>query len=155
MTSDASPSATATYQFENYYQWNGASDTSPTLNSYVIAVRVTLPKDFSAWASGNAVTVAYNTAFASNTLNALSVRVYNNGDSTGTPVAFSLNNASSAKTWTTINFTGSQFTSGAQTWGASSADAGKTAVFYLQVQSSNTPNYVQVGDITLNYLAAY
>ena len=49
MTSDASPSA----NFENYYQW--VSEVTGTLNSYTVAVKVTLPKDFSGWIDRNAI----------------------------------------------------------------------------------------------------
>lgn len=150
MTSDASPSATPTsYDWQNYYQWVAASDG--TLQDYTVAVRVTLPKDFSAWATGNCLTIAYNTALVSNTKNALEVYIYKDQDTSGIPVAFSTGNASgTSKNWTTINFTSTSF-AGAKTWNT----AGATAVIYLRLRSANPVNYVQVGDITLNYLAAF
>lgn len=151
MTSDASPSATPTsFDWENYYEWKS---TQTSLNDYTVAVAVTLPKDFSAWqTSVNAITVAFNTLLTTSADNALDVYIYKAGDTTGSPVAFSINNASgTAKNWTTVNITNAQLTGGPQTWNT----AGATAIFYLKMHAKNTTNYVQVGDITLNYLSKF
>ncbi len=97
------------------------------------------------------MTIAYNTPFTSTALNALDVYIYKDGDTSGTPVAFSTGNASSSsKNWTTVAFNSAAF-AGTKTWNT----AGATAVIYLKLKSENTVNYVQVGDITLNYLAAF
>lgn len=152
MTSDASPSAitTTANNYENYYMWTASALGSD--QQYTVAVRVTLPKDFSDWATGNAITVDFNTPFTNSALNSLDVFIYKGGDTTGRAVAFSKSNVSgTSKNWTQVAFTKTQLTSVAPTLTA----AGQVAVFYLTFHSTNTVNYVQVGDITLNYLAGF
>ena len=150
MTANASQSATpSSFNYENYYQW---TSNQSSLNDYTVAVTVTLPKDFSGWpSSGNAMTIDYNTALTTSADNALDVYIYNKGDTTNIPVYFKTNNTSaSQKTWTTVNITGAQLT------GSSSLNAaGQQAVVYLRMHAMNTVNYVQVGDIKLNYLSAF
>jgi len=153
MTSDASPSASANqYNFENYYMWDSTDNTN--LNDYTVAVEVTLPKDFSAWpSSGNAITIDFNTGLTTSAQNALDVYVYKKGVSnTGIPVYFSTNNVStSVKTWKQITITKSQL-EGTTTWN----QPGDQAVIYLKMKArDNTANYVQVGDIDLNYLSGF
>src|SRR5205814_14699 len=64
MTSDASTSANislggTTNNFLTYYEWNSAQSS---LQDYTVAVRVTLPADFSSWIpGGSALQVVYNT----------------------------------------------------------------------------------------------
>jgi len=153
MTSDASPSASANqYNFENYYMWDSTDNTN--LNDYTVAVEVTLPKDFSAWpSSGNAITIDFNTGLTTTAQNALDVYIYKKGVSnTGIPVYFSTNNVStSVKTWKQITITKSQL-EGTTTWN----QPGDQAVIYLKMKArDNTANYVQVGDIDLNYLSGF
>ncbi|HXC04989.1 MAG TPA: hypothetical protein VNZ86_09570, partial [Bacteroidia bacterium] len=145
MTSDASPSASSsTYNFENYYQWV-STDTS--LDDYTVAVRVTLPKDFSAWPTSNAVQVDYNTNIKDKTSNKLDVLIYVPSVSSSTPQVYDQANFSATdKTWATESYTGAQVTNWSQT--------NPTAVIYLKMYSKNGL-YTQVGDIKLNYLSAF
>jgi len=151
MTSDASSSASTlptANQFENYYMWNS---TQTSLQDYTVAVAVTLPADFSAWKTSGAVTIDFNTALTTSADNALDVYIYKKGVTTGIPVYFSTNNKSAtAKTWTQVSISAAQL-AGTTTWNA----AGQEAIIYLKMHAMNTVNYVQVGDINLNYLSAF
>jgi hypothetical protein len=153
MTANASASATPTsFNYETYYQW---SSTQGSLNDYTIAVGVTLPEDFSSWVtSGNAITIDFNTALTTSADNALDAYIYKKGDTTGVPVYFIKNQTSSVgnpKTWRQITITKSQL-EGTTTWNT----AGQQATFYLTLHAKTpTSNYVQVGNITLNYLSAF
>lgn len=154
MTSDASPSA-ALSNFQQYYEWNSSQSS---LQDYTIAVRITLPKDFSAWATADtAMTIRFNTELTSSNANKLDVLVYNTDTSLsasdqGTPVVYRQAQVSTTqKTWTTITITASELDSGT----ARDIDAaGETMVIYLKLYSKDN-NYVQVGDIVLNYLAKF
>ena len=160
MTSDASPSAITnipgaipnTFSYENYYQWVA---TTTTDQQYTIAVRVTLPKDFSAWVSGTtpyALTVNFNTAFTTASLDHLDVYIYQYGDTSSKPIAFKTNQVSgTSKNWTQVQIPSTDLTGGTATWDSTH----RSAVVLLTMHSANTVNYVQVGDITLNYLAAF
>ena len=147
MTSDASPSAQA---WRNYYQW---TSTEANIQDYTVAVRVTLPADFDAWATSNALQFSYNTALATTDYNKLDIYVYNDTDTVYAPVYFSTANASAEKTWTTITVDDSTLDDNvAPDWDA----AGETAVIYLKMYGrSNTSNYTQIGDIVLNYLSKF
>jgi len=152
MTASASMSATPTANnHETYYQWT--STQVGTLNQYTIALTLTLPKDWSAWpTSGNAMTIDYNTGLTTSADNALDVFMYQKGDTSGIPVYFSTNNKSStAKNWTQVQITGAQF-SGTKTWDSTN----RQVTLYLTLKAMNTTaNYVQVGDININYLSGF
>ena len=137
MTSDGD-TAPAT-NIRSYYSWErGASGQ----HYYTVAIRVTLPQDFSAWATSNAVVVNYVTESATTTNSDIDVRIYLEGD--GTVDASSTDNASVA--WSTVSFAGTDL----DLWNA----AGEKAVIYLRLSSAGG-NYSRVGDITLTYLASY
>jgi hypothetical protein len=154
MTSDASYSATPnSFDHETYYMWTSTQNTQ--IQAYNVAVTITLPKDFSGWpTSGNAMTIDYNTGLTTSADNALDVFIYKKGDTTGVPVYFSTNNTSATgnpKTWTRVNITGSQL-QGSQSWNA----AGQQVTLYMSLKAwKNIANYVQVGDININYLSAF
>jgi hypothetical protein len=153
MTSDASPSA-ALSNFTTYYEWS-ASNTS-TLQDYTVMVRVTLPKDFSAWTTSNALQISYNTELGGNGSNKLDVLVYNGNGSlsaqdAATPLAMRTNQNTTSKTWTQISIDDSELD------GGNTRDldaAGEPVIIYLKMYSRDN-NHVQIGDITLNYLAAF
>lgn len=147
MTSDAETSATNT--LNTYYQWERTTDA--TLHYYTVAVRVTLPEDFSAWATSNALQVEFVTDTTGTTANVLDVRVYLESDST-TAVAASTGNASgTADTWTTVTIDDSTLDdAAAPEWDA----AGETAIIYLRMGSASS-EHVRVGDVILNYLARF
>ena len=118
-----------------------------TQHFYTVAVRVKLPKDFNEWATSNAVTVAYQTESATNTVSDLDVRIYNESSST---IVDSLTDQSSTS-WATAVFDDTELNDG----GVSDWDAAdQTAVIYLRMGSASS-NYVRIGDITLNYLASF
>jgi hypothetical protein len=146
MVSDASPSASA---WRNYYEWN-SSQTS--LQDYTVAVRVTLPADFDTWATSNAIVINYNTELTTNNTNKFDVYIYNDTDTTHQVVAHQTGLKSSAeKTWTTTVIDDANIDDNtAPDWDA----AGETAVIYLKMYSKDN-NYVQIGDIVLNYLAKF
>lgn len=145
MTSEASTSAS----WRTYYEW---TSTQSSLQDYTVAVRVTLPKDFDAWASGNAIQVNYNTALSGTGSNKLDLYMYNSADTPASPVYFTTSKVSATdKTWTTIDITGAQLDDNvAPDWDA----ADETVVFYLKMYSKDS-NYVQIGDIVINYLAKF
>lgn len=133
----------------NYYSWYSAEGI---LNYYTVAVRVTLPKDFSGWATSNAVQLEYATQSTSAASNLVDVRIYNGSDTPGTVVASSTSNVSSvASTWSTITIDDSSLDDGgAPDWDA----ADESAVIYIRMGSTGS-NLVKIGDIRLNYLSAF
>jgi hypothetical protein len=145
LTSDAETSSTNSLR--TYYQWT--STTVSPLQSYAVAVRVTLPQDFSGWdtTATNALTVDYTTSNATNTNNAVDAYVYLQSNST-TAVTSSTTNASTS--WTTINFSNSNLTGGSAVWNT----AGQQAVIYLRMRSLNS-NTVKIGDIKLYYRSKF
>ena len=146
MTSDAE--TTAADSLRTYYEWERAGGTQ---HFHTVAVRVTLPADFSAWATSNAFQVDFETESTTTTNSDLDVRIYLESDAT-TAVASSTDNASaSANTWETITIDDSTLDDGgAPEWDA----AGETAIIYLRM-GSQSANHVRIGDITLNYLAQF
>ena len=146
MTADAEPSADL---LRTYYEW---SSSEASLNYYTVAVRVTLPADFDAWATSNAVQVDLDTESTDAANNLLSIYIYNGDDTPGSAVTTSTSNKSSvADTWTTVTIDDSVIDDGAAPdWDA----AGETAVIYLRL-GSKSDNFARVGDIKLNYLSKW
>jgi hypothetical protein len=118
---------------------------------YTVAVRVRLPKDFSAWQTTNALEVEYATSSTSTANNFLDARVYLSSDST-TAVATSTNAVSSvANTWSSISIDDSVLADAvAPEWKL----AGDQAVIYLRMGALGS-NTVRIGEIRLNYLSAF
>lgn len=150
MTSDASTSA----GLRTHYSWT--SSTASPLQSYTVAVRVTLPQDFSQWcttsvgcSNTNALQIDYNTLAVQATNNDLNVYIYNSSN-TSTAVYTSTGNVvGSLDGWGTLSIQKASL-EGTQTWNT----AGQTAIIYLRMQAMN--NYhVLLGDIKLNYLAKF
>lgn len=147
MTSDASHSAS----FRTYYEW---VSTQTVLQDYTVAVRITLPKDFSSWpTTGNAMTISYNNGANAPTANKLDVYAYLVGDSSGNPVYFSTGNVNgTAKTWSTISLTAGQLDNNHSTdWD----DPDEQIILYLKMYATGTYNYTQIGDIVLNYMSKF
>jgi len=146
LTSDAEPSADL---LRTYYEWDSSE---ADLNYYTVAVRVTLPQDFSAWETSNAVQIDMVTESTNAANNLLSVYIYNGDDTPATVVANDTSNVSSvADTWETVTIDDSAIDDGgAPDWDA----AGETAVIYLRMGSKDN-NFVRVGDIKLNYLSKW
>ena len=142
MTSDAD--TTQGTSIRTFYSWERGAATQ---HFYTVAVRVTLPPDFSAWATSNALDVEYITENATSTNSDVDVRVYN--ENSATIVGSDVDNASVS--WATATIDDSVLDDGAGSeWDA----AGETAVIYLRM-GSQSGNYARVGDITLNYLSSY
>lgn len=137
MISDAE--TTPSNNIRTYYDWERNASGQ---HFYTVAVRVTLPKDFSAWTTSNAVVINYQTQSATSTNSSVDARIYLEGN--GTVDASSTGLASTS--WTTTSFNSSTL----DLWNA----AGETAVIYLRLGSQGG-NYARVGDIVLNYLASY
>ncbi|PJE68225.1 hypothetical protein COU94_03010, partial [Candidatus Shapirobacteria bacterium CG10_big_fil_rev_8_21_14_0_10_38_8] len=140
MTSDASPSAAL---MRTHYSWT--STTTTPLQSYTVAVRVTLPEDFDDWTTSNAVQIDYNTLALEAANNDLNIYIYN---SAGTSVYSSTGNVvGTLDGWTTKSLAKTDVSTN---WNATT----KTAVIYLRLQAMN--NYhTLIGDIKLNYLSKW
>ena len=136
---------------------NGQQYLQPSVESYNVAVNITLPKDFSDWpSSGNALTVDFNTGQAGSADNSLDVTLYQRGDTSGVPVAFRNANYSNtgAKTWQQVTFTRADF-EGAEKWDATHPNSRQVTLYLNMHAKNNIANYVQVGDISINYLSAF
>jgi len=146
MTSDASPSATpTTFNFENYYQWTSTQTTPTSMQQYTIAVKTTLPKDFSAWATtGNAISADVYTDLTTTTSNKIDIVAYK--QSNGSIVYVDQGEKSSiAKQWKTAGVTSSQ---------VQALSPGDTVIFYITLSARDGLS-AMVGDIKLNYLSAF
>ena len=146
MTSDASPSA----NFRTYYEW---ASSQSSLQDYSVAVRVTLPSNFSAWQTSNALQISFNTNLTTTDTNKLDITIYHPSDDADDIVVQKIDQVSSStKTWENITVDDSELDDGTSPdWDA----AGETVIIYLRLYAKATGNYVQIGDITLNYLAAF
>src|SRR6185369_3109678 len=108
MTSDASTSASlvlngVTNNFLTYYEW---SSGQTTFQDYTVAVRVTLPPDFSSWApGGSAMQIAYNTEAGTSTSNKMDFKIIPEGQANGAsaPAVYYQTQNTASKTWTTLN----------------------------------------------------
>ncbi|MEI7603620.1 MAG: hypothetical protein WCJ19_01200 [bacterium] len=131
--------------FRTYYQW---SSTQTSLNYYTVAVRVTLPDDFSDWTTSNAVQIDYLTNSTSAVSNLIDARIYLTSSSTAVYSGTS-NVSGTSATWTTLGISKASLT-GTSSW----STAGQTAIIYLRM-SAKDANFVRTGDITLNYLSKW
>lgn len=158
MTSDTIRDATEGW--ENYYEW---TSTEATLQDYTIAVKVTLPADFSAWATSNAIQVDYVTEINTNTKNKFDFIVSNMTENPDKRVVSSLTNLSGTSgTWATLTVDDSVIDDNiAPDWDA----AGESAVIMIKAYSLldatnctggvNNGCYVRIGKIKLNYQAQF
>ena len=133
-------------EFRTYYSWISSNSN---LNSYTVAIRFTLPSDFSAWQT-NAMTVDFSTASTANTDNAVDIYIYSTTNSTA--IFSSTDNVSStAAAWQSVSISDSNLNDGtAPDW--NSAD--QTAVIFIRMKSANS-NEVKIGDVKLHYYAKY
>ena len=158
MTSDAVRDSTEGW--ENYYEW---TSTQASLQDYTVVVKFTLPSDFSAWATSDAIKINFVTEVTTNTKNKLDLVLYNMTSSPDTPVAAAATQASGTNAvWTSLSLDDTLLDDG------SSPDldtAAQTGVLFLKVYSLldavnctggvNNGCYVRLGDIQLSYLAKY
>jgi hypothetical protein len=122
------------YVARNHYE---ATSSESSLQDYYVALRFTLPEDFSAWASSNAIQIEYRTESAPSVDCHVDVYIYKSG--TATLVASSENNANTA--WSTIVIDDS-------TLGSWSAD--DIVEIYLKLETRNN-YYARVGKVRFNY----
>lgn len=149
MTSDAE--TTTGDLLRNYYQWERTVATP--LHYYTVAVRVTLPEDFSVWATTDAIVVDYETTDTSSANNLLDARIYLENNVTAVDLTSNTSLASgTANTWTSYNINASNGID--NDTGTDWDTAGQTAIIYLRMGSLNS-NHVRVGDITLTYDAKF
>ncbi len=142
MTSDADSSGNL---FRTYYQW---SRTQSTQHWQTVAVRVTLPQDFSAWTTSNALQIDYKTGSATESNSEVEVHVYNSSNATEVTHVIT---GTASTSWATQTIDDSVLDAG----NAQDLDAaGETAIIYLRMGSQSS-NAAQVGDIKLNYLAKF
>ena len=122
----------------SYY--NGISSEA-SLNDYYVAVRFTLPLNFTAWATANAIQIGYRTASVNSADCHVDVYVYKSG--TGGIIASSENNVN--VNWSNIGISGSSLVAGPTTW-----VAGDIVELYIKLESKNS-NYARIGKIAFNY----
>ena len=118
----------------NYYE---ATSSETSLQDYYVGLRYTLPEDFDAWASSNAIQIEYKTESEVSLNSHVDVYVYKSG--TATLVSSSENNSSTA--WSTIVIDDSALGS----W-----SAGDIIEIYLKLETRND-YYARVGKISFNY----
>jgi hypothetical protein len=118
----------------NYYE---ATSPETSFQDYYVALRYTLPEDFNAWASNNAIQIEYRTESGTSINCHVDVYVYKSG--TATLVASSENNASTS--WSTIIIDDSALGS----W-----LSGDIMELYLKLETRND-YYARVGKIAFNY----
>lgn len=120
---------------KNYYSW---TTTRTSLQDYDIAVRVTLPKDFSHW-TATPMKLNYKTATGNNTQNKVDVTIL---DTAGSSVTLNAATGLASAGWAEANMS----FQGNPTW-----TAGETIIIKLKLSSTDV-GQVQVGDLELNYV---
>jgi hypothetical protein len=118
----------------NYYEFTSSEGS---LQDYYVAIRWTIPPDFSAWAESNAVQIALKTESATSGNCHVDVYIYKSG--TAEQVASSENNAST--TWAIITIDDSALGS----W-----SAGDVMEMFIKLESQNS-YYARSGRIRFNY----
>ena len=121
----------------HYYE--NTSAEAGLQDSYV-AVRITLPDDFIAWATSNALQIEYRTESGTSANNMVDYYIYQSGDAT--LVASAENNANTS--WATLTIDDSTLDS-AHSW-----SAGDVMEIYIKLETRNN-YYARVGKIKLNY----
>ena len=122
------------YVARNYYE---ATSSEASLQDYYVALRYTLPEDFSAWASSNAIQIEYRTESGTYLNSHVDVYIYKSGSSS--LVASSENNVSTD--WSTIVIDDSALGS----W-----SSGDIVEIYLKLETRND-YYARAGKIRFNY----
>jgi hypothetical protein len=122
------------YVGRHYY--DGVSAQS-SLNDSYIAVRFTLPVDFGAWATSNAIQIEYRTGSVISSDCHVDIYLYKSGN--GTVITNSDNNVNA--NWSNIGISN-------ESLGAWSA--GDIMEIYIKLESRNT-NFARIGKIAFNY----
>ncbi len=121
----------------HFYE-NTSSEAS--LQTSYVAVRITLPDDFTAWATSNALQIDFRTESGTSANCHIDAYIYQSGNAT--LVASSENNAGTS--WATITLDDSVLDS-AHSWAA-----GDKIEIYLKLETRNN-YYARVGRVRLNY----
>ncbi|GIW62866.1 MAG: hypothetical protein KatS3mg090_0692 [Patescibacteria group bacterium] len=148
MTSDVGV-GTGQSEYTSFYQW---VRTSSTLHYYTVAVKVALPKDFSAWESSNSLVIKFATNSTSSSDNVFDVYIYDVNNSSTAIVSSTGNVSSTAGAFTTVSFTASSGLD--DNSGVDWDSPGQVAIIYLRMGSQNS-NWVRVSDIQVNYKAKF
>lgn len=122
------------YVARHYHE---ATSSEVSLQDGYIAIRFTLPEEFTAWATANAIQIEYKTESGTSTNCHVDVYIYKSG--TAAQVASSENNANT--TWSTLTIDDSALGS----W-----SAGDIMEIYLKLET-RSDFYARVGGITLNF----
>jgi len=148
VTGTMTSSAETSGYFRNYYQWFRSQTTQ---NYYTVAVRATLPQDFSSWSTNtDAIIVNYYTT--DNTSGNALVDVRINVENSGAVDLTNNTGLTSNGSWTTFAIDESNGID--NTTSVDWDTAGQTAVIYLRMGSQSS-NVAQIGDITLKYYAKF
>ncbi len=118
----------------NYYEGNSSE---ASLQDYYVALRYTLPENFGAWASANAIQIEYRTESATYLNCHVDVYIYKSG--TATLVTSSEDRSSTD--WSTIVIDDSTLGS----W-----SSGDIVELYLKLETRNN-YYARTGKIRFNY----
>ena len=121
--------------------YHETTSSEASLQDGYVAVRITLPNDFSAWAASNAMQIEVRTESGTSANCHVDVYVYQSGNAT--LAASSENNANT--TWSIITLDDSALDS-AHSW-----SAGDEVEIYIKLETRNNYN-ARCGKITLNYL---
>lgn len=124
------------YVGRHYYDGTSAE---ATLNDSYVVLRTTLPKDFAAWATSNAIQIEYRTESALSSDCHVDVYIYKSG--TGSVITNSDNNVN--VNWSNITIDDSLLGS----WSPSDI-----LEIYLKLESKNN-NYARIGKCCFNYSA--
>lgn len=119
----------------HYYE--ASSSEANDLQDKIVSALVTLPSDFKAWATSNAIQIEYKTENGSTLNNGVDIHIFKSG--TATEIANNQNNANTS--WSTITIDDSDLGS----WSAND-------VMEIFLRLETRSNYfARVGKITLNY----
>lgn len=122
------------YVARNYYE---ATSAETSLQDYYVAVRFTLPEDFGAWSSGNAIQIEYRTESGISINSHVDIYIYKSG------IADLVANseANSSTSWSTAVIDSSALGS----W-----SSGDVVEIYLKLETRND-YYTRIGRIRFNY----
>ena len=124
------------YVARNYYE---GTSSEASLQDYYVALRCTLPENFGAWASANAIQIEYKTESATYLNCHVDAYIYKSG--TATLVASSEDNSNT--NWSTIAIDDSALGS----W-----SSGDIVELYLKLETRNN-YYARIGKIRFNYIS--
>jgi len=122
------------YVERHYYEFKSAE---LSLQDYYVALRLTLPENFSSWATSNAIQIEYKTGSDVPSNSHVDAYVYKSG--TAALVASSENNVSTS--WSTITIDDSALGS----W-----SAGDILELYIKLETRNN-NVARAGSVKLNF----